>query len=422
MTETLCSVECLPEEEGYIDPEHLRKIKHHPCFSKEAQHIFGRIHLPVAPKCNIKCNYCVRRFDCVNESRPGVTSQVLTPLEALDRVKMVIANFPNIKVVAVAGPGEPLANEETFEILRLVKENFPYLQLCMSTNGLLLPEKLDLIHELGVSTITVTMNAVDPKIGKEIYSWVRYHGKILRGLKAAELLLANQLAGVSGAVERGIVVKVNSVMSPSINDHHLVEVAKKARELGVYTLNIMPLIPQDKFGHLKPPTPVERKQAQEACSAFIRQMRHCRQCRSDAIGLLSQDLSQTVFKPIKVEIAGGEMPDFKVAVTGSLKGEMVDLHFEETREFLIYEVKGDTAKFVGTRKLKLEDNKQALSQAAELLADCKYVITRRIGTEGVSQLNQAGIKVVADYDRIEEAIKRSVKELPSKELFVGGRK
>jgi len=35
------------------DPAQLRKIQEHPCFSKDACHFFGRMHLPVAPKCNI---------------------------------------------------------------------------------------------------------------------------------------------------------------------------------------------------------------------------------------------------------------------------------------------------------------------------------------------------------------------------------
>lgn len=46
---------------------------HHPCFNAGARHRVGRIHLPVAPKCNMQCNYCNRDFECVNESRPGVS-------------------------------------------------------------------------------------------------------------------------------------------------------------------------------------------------------------------------------------------------------------------------------------------------------------------------------------------------------------
>jgi nitrogen fixation protein NifB len=216
---------------------------------------------------------------------------VLTPSQAIDRVREVIAKFPNIEVIGIAGPGDPLYNEETFQTLRLVKQEFPHLQTCLSTNGLLLPEKLNLLHELGVATLTVTMSAIDPQIGKKIYSWVQYDNKYLRGQKAAELLLANQLAGIKGAVERGMVVKVNSVMIPSINDQHLIEVAKKSKELGVYMHNIMPLIPQAKFRHLSPPTPAERKEVQDACGEVLQQMRHCRQCRADAIGLLGNDVS-----------------------------------------------------------------------------------------------------------------------------------
>jgi len=53
---------------------------------------------------------------------PGVTSQVLKPKEALERVDQVLEKYHYIKVVAVAGPGEPLFNEETFETLRMVGE------------------------------------------------------------------------------------------------------------------------------------------------------------------------------------------------------------------------------------------------------------------------------------------------------------
>ncbi|MCW7071324.1 MAG: nitrogenase cofactor biosynthesis protein NifB [Methanophagales archaeon] len=272
------------------DPEQLRKIQEHPCFSENACHFFGRMHLPVAPKCNIQCNYCVRKFDCVNESRPGVTSKVLTPQEALERVREVLKKVHYIKVVAVAGPGEPLFNEATFETFRLVKEEFPRLMRCLSTNGLLLPDRIDEIEELGVGTVTVTLNAVDPAVGKEIYSFVNYRGKKYEGQEAAEVLLKNQLKGIEEAVKRKILVKVNTVLVPGVNDQHVVEVAKKAAELGVYMQNIIPLIPQFKFAHIKPPTPQEKRAIQEKCSEFVKEMTHCRHCRADAIGRLGKDI------------------------------------------------------------------------------------------------------------------------------------
>jgi len=272
------------------DPSQLRQIQEHPCFSEKACHAFGRMHLAVAPKCNIQCNYCIREFDCVNESRPGVTSRVLSPEEAVERIREVIADFPYITVIAIAGPGEPLYNEETFETLRLVKKEFPHLIKCFSTNGLLLPEKVDLLDDLGVSNVTVTLNAVDPDIGKKIYSFVNYHGKKYTGREAAEILLLNQLEGLERSVELGMITKVNTVLIPTINDHHIIEIAKKVKEIGVYMQNIMPLIPQYKFADITPPTLSDKRAMQDKCSTVVKQMRHCRQCRADAIGLLGEDV------------------------------------------------------------------------------------------------------------------------------------
>ena len=113
------------------DPDQIRKIQEHPCYSEKASHTFGRAHLPVAPKCNIQCNYCVRKFDCVNESRPGVTSEVLNPQQALEKVREIIDQYHFIKVVGIAGPGDPLDNEETFETFRLIHEANPHLILCV---------------------------------------------------------------------------------------------------------------------------------------------------------------------------------------------------------------------------------------------------------------------------------------------------
>ena len=277
------------------DASQLRKIQEHPCFSENACHLFGRMHLPVAPRCNIQCNYCIRKYDCVNESRPGVTSKVLSPEEALERVREVLNKVHYIKVVAVAGPGEPLFNEETFETFWLVKAEFPHLMRCMSTNGLLLPDRIDDIEELGIGTLTVTLNAVDPAIGKLIYSFVKYRGKIYRGEEAAEILLKNQLEGIREAVKRKIIVKVNTVYIPTINDKHIEDIAKQIGKMGVYMQNIMPLIPQYKFANIKPPTQAEKREMQARCSAYVKQMTHCRQCRADAIGRLGKDIQQQFF-------------------------------------------------------------------------------------------------------------------------------
>ena len=263
-------------------------IHGHPCYGGEAYHRYGRIHLPVAPRCNIQCNYCVRRYNCANENHPGVTSRILSPREALDRVRAVVVDHPQIRVVGIAGPGDPLANDATFETFGLIHQEFPDLIKCFSTNGLRLPDRLEELLEVGVSSVTVTINSVDPSIGKLIYSWVRYGGRLLRGEEAAELLCEKQFEGIKGASLSGMAVRVNTVLIPEINRDHLIEVAKAVAEAGVDLMNIIPLIPLGKFSNLRPPTKEELKNVQDECELFIRQFRGCRQCRADAVGMLSR--------------------------------------------------------------------------------------------------------------------------------------
>lgn len=272
--------------------ESYRKIQAHPCYSSKAQHKFGRIHLAVAPKCNIQCNFCIRKYDCVNEARPGVTSKVLSPQEAVARTREVLERHPFIKVVAVAGPGDPLFNEETFETFRLVKEALPWVTLCLSTNGLLLPEKAELLKELGVSHCTVTINSMTPEVAEKIYHFIIHNGRRYEGKEAARNLLENQWHGVETAAKLGMLVKVNTVYIPAINKNEIPQIAELAGRKGAFTQNIMPLIPQYRFSHLLPPTPQERREMQERCRPYLKQMTHCRQCRADACGFLGKDIKE----------------------------------------------------------------------------------------------------------------------------------
>jgi len=270
-----------------------KNIQGHPCFGGN-HHKNGRMHLAVAPSCNIKCGYCTRRHDCANESRPGVTSRIVTPAEALTKVREVMASDllgPMIKVIGIAGPGDPLANEETFETFRLIGDEFPHLILCMSTNGLLLPESIDRLNDLGLHSLTVTVNALDPAVAARIYNYVSYRGKRLTGEEAGRVLIANQLSGIEKAVRYGMTVKINTVYIPGVNEGQVPLVARRIRELGAFVMNVMPLIPQADFAGIVPPTPEELEKVRAANEQIIGQFKHCRQCRADAVGLIGQDLS-----------------------------------------------------------------------------------------------------------------------------------
>lgn len=271
-------------EGGSEDRPYLHR---HPCYSHAAHGRYGRIHLPVAERCNLGCSYCERRVGGMtyHAYRPAVASRVVRPEEAVEQVARHL-HEDNLTVAGIAGPGEPLFNEETFETLRLVGARFPELILCLSTNGLLLPARAHELHALGVKTLTVTLNAVDPAIGERIYSYADVEDEVLTGRDAAAALLERQVEGIRRAAGLGVTVKVNSILIPGVNDAgHLEQVARMARSLGAQVQNITPLIPLGRLRHLEPPTCAQLRRTRAQCEQIIPQFRVCQQCRADAVGV-----------------------------------------------------------------------------------------------------------------------------------------
>ena len=255
----------------------------HPCFNEKMHDKVGRAHVPVAPKCNIFCNFCTRDINN-EEDRPGVTSCIMKPDDAIAHINDVTSDGP-IAVVGVAGPGDSLANEETFEFFEKLATEQPDLIKCMSTNGLLLPKYADRLAELGVNSVTVTINAVDPEIAEKIYSFIKYEGKVYKGREAVEILIKNQLEGVEKAAANGLVVKVNSVLIPTVNDEHIVEIAKEVKKRGASLMNVLPLIPLGKMKDLERPDCMMMESVREQVEEIIPVFRACTQCRADAYGI-----------------------------------------------------------------------------------------------------------------------------------------
>ncbi|MFY9990130.1 MAG: nitrogenase cofactor biosynthesis protein NifB, partial [Rhodoplanes sp.] len=282
-----------------IPPALWERIKDHPCYSEEAHHYFARMHVAVAPACNIQCNYCNRKYDCSNESRPGVVSEKLTPEEAFRKIIAVANEVPQLSVLGIAGPGDACYDwRKTKETFARIAKAVPDLKLCLSTNGLALPDHVDEIADMNIDHVTITINMVDPEIGAKIYPWIFYNHKRYTGVEASTILHERQMLGLEMLTARNILVKVNSVLIPGINDAHLSTVNAEVKKRGAFLHNIMPLISDPAHGtHFgltgqRGPTPAELQAVQDACEGGANLMRHCRQCRADAVGLLCQDRGQ----------------------------------------------------------------------------------------------------------------------------------
>jgi nitrogen fixation protein NifB len=269
----------------------------HPCFNEEASKTYGRLHLPVAPKCNISCNYCNRKYDCTNECRPGVTSKVLTPAEALETVIKAKERMPYISTIGIAGPGDSLANPEaTFETLELINSKFNNMNLCLSTNGLMLADYAKDLMKMNAKFITVTVNAIDPFVAGKVYRSVRYKGINYKDKEAGEVLTERQREGLEILTKLGATVKINTVYIPDVNVGQIIKVADFAKSLNVNLMNLTGLIPVEgtRFADLRAPSELEIDSARSVIGKSMNLMEHCHQCRSDACGTLDNQTTSSL--------------------------------------------------------------------------------------------------------------------------------
>lgn len=400
-------------------------LRTHPCYNEDAHHEFARMHLPVAPRCNIQCNYCNRKYDCCNESRPGVTSEILTPEQAVDKIRVVMEKIPSLKVIGIAGPGDPLANESTFETLRLVKKEFPDLTLCISTNGLMLHGNEKRLFDLGVRFVTVTINAFDPDIAAKIYDHIIWKGKTYNGTEGAKILIDRQLQGMKGCADLGILVKANIVMVPGVNDEHIPDLVKTVKKNGAYIVNILPLIPIEgtKFADKRAPTGEERRKLMDLCSIDAKMMRHCKQCRADAIGLLNNDRSgefthvgscRSCCDP-KRNIPELIIPDpcmNRVAIA-TTSGDTVDSGFGNAKRFDIYEKVTSGFELIKTVRLDSgfevsgKSHKEHIESIIRAIDNCGIIAVKEIGPMPENILQSNKIRVIrSDGENVEELLNR----------------
>ena len=437
---------------GDLPPEVWNRIKDHPCYSEEAHHYFARMHVAVAPACNIQCHYCNRKYDCSNESRPGVVSEKLTPDQAMRKVVTVANAVPQLSVLGIAGPGDACYDwKKTKETFSLVSKQITDIKLCISTNGLALPDHVDELADMNVDHVTITINMVNPEIGTKIYPWIFYRNKRFTGLEASQILHERQMQGLEMLTARGILTKINSVMIPGINDQHLKVVNAEVKKRGAFLHNIMPLISDPAHGTYfgltgqRGPKYSELKALQDACAGGANLMRHCRQCRADAVGLLGEDRGQEfMLDQLPEEIAydpskrqayrevvarerndhlaakqdatltlGSADSDARILVAIATKGGgRINQHFGHAKEFQVYEASSSGVAFIGHRKVDDTYCQGGFGEDATLdsvirtLEGIDIVLCSKIGDCPKGRLESAGIRVSDEwaFEYIESAI------------------
>ena len=382
----------------------------HPCFNIDARHRHGRVHLPVAPDCNVQCNFCKRVYDCANESRPGVTTAVLAPQQALHYLGRVLAKDNRISVVGIAGPGDPFATPSlTLETLRLVRAAHPEMLLCVASNGLNVSPYAEELGRLQVSHVTLTVNAVDPQIGAKVYAWCRDAKKVYRGVPAGELIWSRQQEAIRMLKQHDVVVKINTIIIPGVNDDHVVQVAQRVAELGADIANCVPLYPVEgtPFGGLETPAADRVAAIRADVAQWLPIMSHCTRCRADAVGLLGEAM-RPEFEIALLQSAAAPLNPAEnrpyIAVA-TLEGVLVNQHLGEAEQLSIYTREESGFRLVEQRRTPPAGNgADRWADLANSLQDCRAVLVASAGQAPRQALVSRGIKLVMMEGLIDEGL------------------
>lgn len=206
-----------------------------PSFTGAACSKTGRILLPVAGKSPAR-----RRF-----GEPQAPGRALSPADVLQWLERMLASGVTVTSVGIAGPGDPLSDPApVMETLGAVHVAHPELSLSIATLGICPPEisiaqMATELAALGLSRVTLLVDAVDPAIVEKLFSWIRPGRRTVPLDQAAVMLVDAQSQAIRSFREAGLHVTVAMTVYPGVNEHHVEDVASITASLGADMLALV---------------------------------------------------------------------------------------------------------------------------------------------------------------------------------------
>ncbi len=388
-----------------------------PCFAQDASAASGRIHLPVAARTNVR-----RLF-----GEPGTPGRALSPADASQWLDRILAEGIPVNMVGITGPGDPLADPATtLETLRLVRARHPELALTLATNGLCAPDisiagVATALAEIGLSHVTLLMDAVDPALLEALFAWIRPGKRTMALREAAPAMLDAQAQAIRALREAGISIKVNMTVYAGINEDHVPHLAAAVHALGAELLALVPFHPSvadianeaeagPEGGKAAPKAPSAERMAtlREQASRHITVLPGNQTCGH---GLAGMEPCQNPPYPASPLSAISTLPQpqgarVNVAVASS-GGLDVDLHLGQAIRFLVFGPReGDgLPSLLGARNAPEPGGGDTRWEAlAATLHDCFALLAASAGEHPRAFLASRGITVLTGETEIQGAV------------------
>ena len=194
---------------------------------------FGReisyMRLSVTELCNLRCRYCMPEAGVCKKRHEDMLTEdeMITAVEA--------AASLGIKKLRITG-GEPLVKKNILSICERAASVEGIEELCLTTNGVLLPQLAASLKAAGVSRVNISLDTLRP----ERFEYITRCGR-----------LDDTMRGIDAALSAGFSkVKLNTVLIGGFNDDELADIAAltKTRPLDVRFIELMPMYDSGDFG------------------------------------------------------------------------------------------------------------------------------------------------------------------------------
>lgn len=187
------------------------------------------LRISLTDKCNLRCRYCMPEEGVCKRSHHEMMNEdeIVTAVE--------VAASLGIRKIRLTG-GEPLVKKNIVSICRRVAAVEGIKEVCLTTNGILLPELAKELRQAGVNRVNLSLDTLDP----EKYAYITRIGK-----------LEQFQAGLEAALEAGFdKVKINAVLIGGFNDDEIEALANLTMEYPVDMrfIELMPIQDHDEFG------------------------------------------------------------------------------------------------------------------------------------------------------------------------------
>ena len=180
------------------------------------------LRLSVTDLCDLRCIYCMPEHGVPKRAHSEICS-----LEELCDMAAAAVSL-GVRKVRITG-GEPLVRRGVVSLCRMLRALPGLEELCLTTNGVRLPELAAPLREAGVDRLNISLDTLRPERYRSI-TRIGELSSVLRGLDAAEA------AGFSHT-------KLNCVLMGGVNDDEIEDFVRltQARPLSVRFIELMPM-------------------------------------------------------------------------------------------------------------------------------------------------------------------------------------